>query len=211
MLKRNGENCEHTVPDFPGRLTASEFKAYHDAFRAMAAHVAEFNEQAHTLSDIEKRSHQIAEAVGITAAPDLPTVTVSETPESAWQIRQTLFKSRGGEVLLCSRVSDEEKSQFGIVEKFDPQSPYALAHGGANLQITGSDPAVLLQNFVNHERAVLQMFREDIEATTAENLSEKFPGQNYSRVVRAISARCGERSPEKSETESAAQAVRMRV
>ena len=28
MLKRNGENCEHPVPNYPGLLTAGELKAY---------------------------------------------------------------------------------------------------------------------------------------------------------------------------------------
>ena len=210
MLKRNGEDCEHAVPDFPGLLTTSEFKAYNVAFPLMAAHVAEFNERANILSEIVKRSSQIAEEVAAKAAPSLPTLTVSETPESVWHIRQTLFKSRGGEVLLCSRM-DEEKQQFGIIEKFDPQSSYARAHGGANLQITGNNPFVLLQNFVEYERLLLQMFRQDIEATTEENLSEKFPGQNHSRVVHAISMRCGGKAPVESEKQKPAKHITIRV
>ncbi|MGA2279437.1 MAG: hypothetical protein ABSG80_03955 [Verrucomicrobiota bacterium] len=56
--------------------------------------------------------------------------------------------------------------------------------------MTGNNAFVLLQNYVESERAVLQFFRKDIEATVEESLSEKFPRQNHSRVVRAISARC---------------------
>ena len=92
-------------------------------------------------------------------------------------------------MLLCSRDHEGEQ-QFGVVEKFDPESPFARVHGDTDLQMTGNNAFVLLQNYVESERSVLQLFRKDIEATVEENLSEKFPNQNHSRVVRAISARC---------------------
>ena len=56
MLKRNGENCEHPVPNYPGRLTASEFKAYNVAVPLVAVEVRLFNERATTLSEIEKQN-----------------------------------------------------------------------------------------------------------------------------------------------------------
>lgn len=113
-------------------------------------------------------------------------------------------------MLLCSREHEGEK-QFGVVEKFDPKSPYARVHGETDLQMTGSNAFVLLQNFVESERAVLQLFRKDIEATVEENLSEKFPGQNHSRVVKAISARCGSQPPVESEKERPARSVKIRM
>ena len=78
-------------------------------------------------------------------------------------------------MLLCSR-DHEGKQQFGVVEKFDPQSPFARVHGDTDLQMIGNNAFVLLQNYVESERGVLQLFRKDIEATVEENLSEKFPG-----------------------------------
>ena len=211
MLKRNGENCEHVVPDFPGRLTASEFNAYNAAFPLVAAAISEFNERANIVSEIEKRSSQIAEQTALNAPNGLKLLKVSDTLESEWQVRQTLFKFPRSELLLCSRAVDEGKQQFCIVEKFEPQSSYARAHGEANVQITGNNPFVLLQNFVANERALLQMCRQDIEATTEENLSEKFPGQNYSRVARAISLRCGSKALVESEEQKPAQTISMRV
>ena len=211
MLKRNGEDCEHTVPDFPGRLTTSEFNAYNAAFPLVAAAISEFNERANTLSEIEKRSGQIAEQTALNAPDGLKLLKVTDSPESEWQIRQTLFKFPGSELLLCSRAGDAGKQQFSVVEKFDPQSSYARAHGEANLQLTGNNPFVLLQNFVSNERALLQMFRQDIEATTEENLSEKFPGQNHSRVVRAISMRCGGKAPFESQKQKPVKNITIRV
>jgi len=55
------------------------------------------------------------------------------------------------------------------------------------------------------------LFRKDIEATVEESLSEKLPGQNHSRVVRAISARCGSQVPIESEKEQPAKNIRIRM
>ncbi|MGH7977713.1 MAG: hypothetical protein ACREC8_13780, partial [Limisphaerales bacterium] len=89
--------------------------------------------------------------------------------------------------------------------------PYARVHGETDLQMTGNNAFVLLQNYVESERGVLQLFRKDIEATVEENLSERFPGQNHSRVVRAISARCENQAPVEVEKEKPARSVKIRM
>jgi hypothetical protein len=210
MLKRNGEDCEHPVPNYPGLLTASEYKAYHVAVPLVAEQVRLFNERANTLSEIEKQSAQIAEQIAAQSTHGLQSLTVNGTPESVWQVRQTLFKSPRSEMLLCSRDIGEKK-QFGVIEKFDPNSPYARVHGDSDLQMTGNNAFILLQNYVESEGAVLQFFRKDIEAKVEESLTEKFPGQNHSRVVRAISARCGNQVPVESEKEKPAKSVKIRM
>jgi len=210
MLKRNGENCEHPVPNYPGLLTASEFKAYHVAIPLVAEEVRLFNERATTLSKIEYQSGLIADQVVKQSVESLPSLTVKETQGSVWRIHQTLLKSPRSEMLLCSRDLDG-KTQFGVVEKFDPNSPYARIHGDTDLQMTGNNAFVLLQNYVENERSVLQLFRKDIEATVEEKLSEKFPSQNHSRVVRAISARCGDQVTVESEKQKPAKSVKIRM
>jgi hypothetical protein len=210
MLKRNGEDCEHPVPNYPGLLTASEFKAYNAAVPLVAEEVRLFNERATTLSEIEKQSPGTAEQVTSQMVRDLPSLTVKGKPESEWQIRHVLFKSSRSEMLLCSRDHEGEQ-QFGVVEKFDPNSPYARVQSDTDLQMTGSNAFVLLQNYVESERSVLQLFRKDIEATVEENLSEKFPNQNHSRVVRAISARCGNQVAVESEKEKPAKNIKIRM
>src|SRR5665213_980323 len=81
MLKRNGEDCEHPVPNFPGLLTASELKAYNVAVPLVAVEVRLFNERAATLSEIEKQSAGTAEQVTSQVARDLPSLTVKGKPE----------------------------------------------------------------------------------------------------------------------------------
>lgn len=201
MLKRNGENCEHPVPNYPGLLTASEFKAYNIAIPLVAAEVSLFNERANTLVEIEKKTLQISEQVIAQPAPQL---------FGAWHTRHILFKSSRSEMLLCSRGVDG-KEQFGIIEKFAPGSSFARVHGDSDLQMTSKSVLLLLQNFVENERNVLQLFRKDIEATVEENLSEKFPRQNHSRVVKAISARCENQMPAASEREKPVTRVKIRM
>jgi hypothetical protein len=210
MLKRNGENCEHPVPNYPGLLTASEFKAYNVAVPLVAEEVRLFNERTATLLKIDHQSAQIADQVVKQSAEGLSSLTVKETQGSIWRIRQTLLKSPRSEVLLCSRDLDG-KTQFGIIEKFDANSPYARIHGDTDLRITGNNAFILLQNYVENEHSVLQLFRKDIEATVEEKLSEKFPSQNHSRVVRAISARCESQVPAESEKEKPAKSVKIRM
>jgi hypothetical protein len=201
MLKRNGENCEHAVPNYPGLLTTSEHQAYNAAAPSVAEEVRLFNEQATKLSEIERQSAQIAEQVAAQPAPQL---------FAAWHTRQTLSKSPRSEMMLCSRGING-KEQFGIIEKFGPNAPYSRKHGETDILMTGNNVFVLLQDYVEKERAVLQMFRKDIEATVEENLSQKFPGQNHSRVVRAISARCGNQVPVESEKQQPAKSVKIRM
>ena len=212
MLKRNGEDCEHAVPNYPGLLTTTEYKAYQAAIPVVAEPVRLFNERAKTLAEIENQSANLAEQVASQSTHGLPSLTIAARgmPEGTWQINQTLFKSPRSEMLLCSRDIGEKK-QFGVVEKFAPNSPYARVHGETDLQMTGNNVFLLLQNYVESERGVLQLFRKDIEATVEEKLSEKFPSQNHSRVVRAISARCETQAPVESEKENPAKSVKIRM
>jgi hypothetical protein len=209
MLRRNGEDCEHAVQNFPGLLTKSEYQAYHAAIPLVAEQVRLFNERTNTLSEIEKHAAQIAEVVASPSTQRLQFLTVKGTPKTIWQIRQTLFKSFRSEMLLCSRDFIEEK--FAVIEKFDPHSPYARVHGETDVLMTGNNVFVLLQGFVESERRVLQLFRKDIEAAVEENLAEKFPGQNCSRVVRAISVLCKNQIMVEHEKKTQAQRINIRI
>lgn len=187
LLRRNGETCEHSVPGFPGLLTDSEQKAYTEAFASVEWLVKEFNEGATAVAEIEKQIPKLAKTASESTTEK--TVTIRGT-DSEWQVHRTLHKSARNELLLCSRQT-EQGVQFGVVEQFAHNSVYAEAHGNTDLQMTSNQATLLLQDYVERERHVLQLFRQDIEASVEETLAEKFPGQDHSRVVKAISARCG--------------------
>jgi|SRR5450756_896667 len=180
MLKRNGENCEHPVPDYPGLLTTSELKAYQAVIPAVAEQVRLYNERAKILTDIENQSAQIVEKIAVTQG--VPFV-------GNWELRHSLFKTARGEMALCSRGADDSK-EFGVLERFDPNSAYARSQGESEEIMRGNNAFLVLQNFVESERGVLHLYRQDIKATVEEKLSELYPTQNLTRVARAVAALC---------------------
>jgi hypothetical protein len=195
LLRRNGETCEHSVPNFPGLLTDSEQKAYTEVLASVEWLVKEFNEGATALAAVEKQIPRLARQASETATGNTLMIRGAD---SEWQIHKTLHKSARNELLLCSRQT-EQGTQFGIVEQFAHNSIYAEAHGNTDLQMTSNQAVLLLQDYVERERRVLQLFKGDIQASVEETLAEKFPSQDYSRVVRAISARCGTEASTKNE------------
>ena len=210
MLKRNGEDCEHPVPNFPGLLTTTELKVYMAAIAVVENDVCQFNERNDALVVLEQQIPQVAEQVTNQVTRQMQSITVKETSEVNWRVHHVLLKSPRNESVLCSRDTGEGR-EFGVIEKFDPHSAYAKIHGHAELQLTGRNAFVLLQNYVASERSVLQSFRQDIEAVAEENIAEKFPGQNHSRVVRAISARCGTPAATEIKTQQPAQTIKIRM
>lgn len=201
MLKRDGEDCEHSVPNYPGLLTTSEYQAYQAAVPLVAEQVRLYNERTKILAEIEKQIPEIAEK--ITGQKNVPLA-------GAWQLRHTLFKTASGEMTFCSRgVNNEE--QFGIIERFNASSPFARAKGDSLEIMRGKNAYLVLQNFVEGERSVLQLFRRDIAATVDEKLTEMFPKLNNKRVVRAIAARCEELAPVQSEREAPTKSIKIRV
>jgi hypothetical protein len=208
LLKRNGETCEHSVPGFPGLLTDSEKKAYTEAFASVEWLLKEFNEGATALAEIERQIPKLAKEASENTTDKAVTIRGAE---SEWLVHRTLHKSARNELLLCSRQT-EQGTQFGVVEQFAHNSVYAEAHGNTELQMTSNQAALLLQDYVERERHVLQFFRQDIEASVEETLAEKFPGQDHSRVVKAISARCGKQiSPSNGHSPSEKQAKNVRI
>lgn len=193
-LKRNGEFCQHSVPDFPGLLTDSEMKAYTEALPSVEWLLKEFNEGATALTAIEKQIPRLAKRAAETSTESTLTIRA----DSEWQIHKTLHHSSRNELLLCSRQT-EQGTQFGIVEQFAHNSIYAQAHGNTDLLMTSNKAALLLQDYVESERHVLEMFKQDIAASVEQTLAEKFPEMDCSRVVRAISARCGAQALTKNE------------
>lgn len=195
MLKRNGEFCEHSVPDFPGLLTDSEQKAYDEALVSVEWLLKEFDANAKEVAEVEKQIPALAREA---SEKTTESTLVVRRPDSEWHIHRTLHKSARNELMLCSRQTQDGK-QFGIVEQFAHNSIYAQAHGNADLQMTSNQASLLLQEYVERERHVLQFFRKDVEATVEQTLAEKFPDLDCSRVVKAISARCGAKAQTKKE------------
>lgn len=210
MLKRNGEDCEHPVPNFPGLLTTTELQVYNAALTLVDNHICQFNERNDALISLEQQIPQVAEQVTTQVTRQMQSISVKETSEVNWRVHQVLLKSPRNESVLgsCEMATGRE---FGVIEKFAPHSAYAKIHGHAELQLTGRNAFVLLENYVASERSVLQSFRQDIEAIAEENIAEMFPGQDHSRVVRAISARCGTPATMEIKAQKSPQTIKIRM
>jgi hypothetical protein len=113
-------------------------------------------------------------------------------------------------MVFCSRGVDGQE-QFGVIERFNANSPYARKHGDSQEVMLGNNAFLVLQNYVESERSVLQLFRQDIAATVEEKLTESYPNLNTTRVTRAIAAWCDKKAPAQSEKEAPARSIKIRM
>jgi len=184
MLKRNGQPCQHSVPDYSGRLTDREFEAYKSLFGSVEGDFKELSNIGQGLAELEKSLPRLLETISSATSR-----TVEGQDGSEWKIIAPLPNTQHGEMLWCKRQLGE-KEEFAIVERFDPNSPLAKAQGEFDVQMTDNDPLRLLRDFITARRDASQLFANDIIATVQEQAAEKYPGQDLNRVLEAISHRC---------------------
>ena len=188
MLKRNGEICQTEVPDYPGRLTSTELRAYKTAVASVENQLQGLAEMARALSDVEKQIPRWKGESENATAQVLAGVGEGNSGDQ-WHVVKTLIKTSRSELLFCSRALEEGR-EFAVFEKFDPSSAYAQAQANPELLLTSNNASLLLQDYVESERNMLQLVKQDIQSAVEEVLAERFPAEDNSRVVKAISARC---------------------
>ena len=191
MLKKHGQLCQHSVPDYSGRLTDSEFEAYNSVFASIEADFKELTGIRDGLAQLEKSLPDFLEKISSPVSE-----SVGGQDGSTWEVIAPLPDTKHGEMLWCKRrLGDME--EFAVVERFNPNSPLAAAQGEFDVQMTDTDPMRLLRDFINARRDTAQLFANDIIATAQEQAAEKYPGEKLNRVVEAISHRCAKNiSPE---------------
>lgn len=184
MLKKHGQICQHSVPEYSGRLTDAEFVAYNAVFASIEGDFKELVGIADGLGKLEKSLPSFLEKLVSSSSQSLRGQDGSE-----WMILSPLTVTPSGEMLWCKRLFGEME-EFAVVESFDPNSPLALAQGQFDVQMTDSDPLRLLRDFINARRDAAQLFANDIIATAQEQAAENHPGEDLNRVLDAISQRC---------------------
>jgi len=189
MMKRNGQLCEHSVPDYAGRLTDAEFLAYNSVFSAVESDFKELSTVANAVAEVEKSFAQLVNAA--TASRETAPEVV-EAAGAKWDVIKPLLKVSGSEMLWCKRHV-EGAADFGIVERLDADSPLARAQGACSLQMTGLDAPTLMRNFLHEQREALGLYASDIVAEAHERIAEKYPGQDMDRVAKAVEARCAKK------------------
>ena len=208
MMKRNGQLCEHTVPDYSGRLTDAEFLAYNSVLSAVEKDLEELSNVTATLVEVEK---SFAQSVNIAVSSGNAPAEIVEANGSEWEIIKPLLNVPGSEMLWCrGRNADE----FAIVQRLDVNSPLARAQGSCSVLMSGVDAPSLLLNFLREQRETLSLYAIDIVAEAHERIAEKYPGQDMDRVARAIESHCakkisGEQTTAPSQTQSRREGIRM--
>lgn len=190
MLKRNGQPCQRTVPDYSGRLTDFEFLAYNTVFSSVEEDFKQLSAITDSLTDLDRSFPRLLEASE--GAADSFREVVPDQTGKQWSVVAPVLQFRRTELLFCKRFIEGE-NEFGIVERLDPNSPLAQAKGVWQLLMTSNDPRLLLQDFMEGERQTLQLYAQDIVAMSREAIEEKFPDRDLGRVVKAISQRCSKK------------------
>jgi hypothetical protein len=188
MLKRNGELCKYTVPDFIGRLTPAEFDTYNEAFGAIQD---EFN----ALTKIKDGLKEISANPGVSMIPDghseesVVVPNIHSSGESRLNVRSYLLKLNYSDVLLCERMTNEGK-QFAVVERYKNGSAYAQANGNVRVLLVNNDPQQAVEDYVGQAEHTLRFMASNMVARAQTIVWERFANQSPSRVIRAISERC---------------------
>jgi hypothetical protein len=187
MIKKNGQLCQHEVPDYDGRLTDTEFAAYKAAFSLVEDsfnHLVAFTD---SLKAAEKTVSRLL-ASGLKQSSEAE-VTTFERVETEWQVIEPLIKTSRTDLLVCKRNVGGQ-IEYAIIERWPETSPFAQVHGAYQVQAASSEPQNLLRAFVEDEKKTLQIWAEDITGEVQERLDEQFPQQDMSLVAAAISTRC---------------------
>lgn len=191
MLKRNGQPCQRTVPDYPGRLTDFEFLAYNTVFTAVEEDFKLLSAVTESLTDLERSFPRLLEASE--GAMDSFNEVVPDQTGKQWAVVAPLLKFRRTELLFCKRIVEGAENEFAVVERLDPKSPLAQARGVWQLHMTSNDARLLLQDFIEGERQTAQLYAQDIVGISRDEIDEKYPDQDLGRVVKAIAQRCSKK------------------
>lgn len=190
MLKRNGQPCQRSVPDCPGRLTDFEFLAYNTVFSSVEEDFKQLSAVTDSLTDLERSFPRLLEA-SEGAVGSFNEVVPDQTGRQ-WSVVAPVLKFRRTELLFCKRVVEGE-SEFAIIERLDPNSALAQAKGIWQLQMTSNDARLLLQDFIEGERQTAQLYAQDIVGIARDVVDEKYPDQDLGRVVKALAQRCSKK------------------
>lgn len=186
MLKRNGQLCHRSVPDYAGRLTDAEFLAYNAVFTSVEEDFKQLSAVTDSLTDVERAFPRLIEASE--GASNSFSEVVADQTGKQWAVISPLLKLRRTELLFCKRLIEGEP-EFSIIQRFDPESPLAKAHGVWQWLMMSDDPRLLLQGFIETERQVSLLYARDIEAITREAIKQRYPSLDPSRVIKAIAQR----------------------
>jgi len=179
MLKRNGELLRHEVPGYSGKFTASELASYNAAFATVERDYKQIENVKSQLEWLTKANWEME-------TNPKPFDTVSTPDGTQWKAYGILVNLPKSDVLLCRKTENE----WAVIQRLKTNGPYAETHGKASVLLTGNNPREVANEYVGQAEHTLRFMARNLTARAQEVVWEKYPDNNPSRVMRAISERC---------------------
>jgi hypothetical protein len=175
MLKRTDGQEMHEVPGVGFRLTDRELESFHAAAESIKGDFLEVQPIREGLDRLEKVQWQ---------RPPKEAFDTVTTPEGDWKAYAQLLKPWRSDILLCQKANGGE---WAVIQRFQPNSPYAQAHGGTEILLRGNDRVELMDEYKAQVQHTLRFMARNLVGKAQEVVWEQFPNENPAKVVRAIS------------------------
>ena len=161
------------------RPTELEDKAHAEAVRHFADHLKQFPTSREAVERLERDVAKIALAANMAASKSTPKENIILADDGAqWHKGVDLMEN----IHLCHRPISYG-AEYAVVE-------HSPARGANEILNRGWNAGEVLKSFIQEQRQALQVWTEDVNAQVREFLSEKFPGQDLSRVADAFIQKC---------------------
>ena len=171
------------------RPTELEDKAHAEAVRHFAEHLKQFPAYREAVERLERDADKIALAARRIAAKPTPKENVIQADDGKqWHQNTDLMEN----IHFCHRPISYG-AEYAVVEHFPERGTNEILNRGWN---AGEVLKALTQGL----RQALQVWTEDVSAQVQEFLSEKFPGQDLSRVADAFIHKCMTRAVSQKQT-----------
>ena len=157
------------------RPTELEDKAHAEAVRHFSEHLKQFPASREAVDRLERDLAKIGLAANKAASKPTPTGNSIQADDGAqWHKSVELMEN----IFLCHRPI-MGGADYAVVEHFP-------ARGTNETWNRGGNAVEVLRMFAHEQRQALQVWTEDISAQVKEFLTEKFPGNDMSRVTESL-------------------------
>jgi hypothetical protein len=180
MLKHDGKPIErYAAPGTSQRLTETELAAYNATF-------ATIERDCRQIEDIRGQLERLGQTpLEQSESKSLETVTTADGKN--WNAQTVLMNLPKSEILLCR---EPEGHQLAIVQRLNTAGRYAQTHGEASVLLTGHSAREVVDDYSDQAKHTLRFMARNITAKAQGVAWEKYPDNNPSQVMHAISQRC---------------------
>jgi hypothetical protein len=180
MLKRDGKPIERRdVPGTSQGLTDTELAAYNAAFATIERDYRQIEGIKGQLERLDRLPLEKPDS------KSLETVTTADGKN--WNAHTVLVNLPKSEILLCHEPKGD---QWAVVQRQNTAGRYAQAHGEASVLLTGNSAREAVDEYSLQANHTLRFMARNLTAKAQGVVWEKYPDNNPSQVMHAISERC---------------------